>query len=183
MIRTAVSLAAVFAGGAVFAVNRDAARPVEFPIETEALVTATAALFEAVQADPVVEKKGVPVFRMPSLAKQIRAEAPRAEDVLRRNGPLRHLTGYRINWYPTERFLGAVDFMGTWDDNRNLVCGYLVWDLSDPRSPVLDRVDARYVNIDDLEDAAPDKVHATLLEANCAFGEIEANYAFFEVSG
>ena len=99
------------------------------------------------------------------------------------HGPLRHLTGYRINWYPTERFLGSVDYMGTWDGNRNLVCGYLIWDLGDPANPVLESVTANYVELGTLLGATAAEVHETLLEANCAYGAIDENFAFFDVDG
>ena len=95
-------------------------------------------------------------------------------------GPVRHLTGYRIMWYPVDRFLGAVDFMGTWNGNSDLVCGYVVWDLSDPDAPVMDQLVANYVTIRDLSGAAPSAAEQTLLDANCAFGEIDPNFALFD---
>lgn len=154
----------------------------EFPVETEALVTATATYFDNLHASDTGPKVKAPVIRMPSLASNASVELE-TSDPLTRHGPPSHLTGYRINWYPVERFLGSVDFMGTWDGNRNLVCGYLLWDLSDPTQPVLDTVSANYVDIDDLAKASPDEVHETLLEANCAFGAIDANFAFFDPLG
>lgn len=180
---SALAVAASFAAGGALADDRATEPALEFPVETEALVAATAALFDEVEAREVDSPDRVPVIRLPQLAQKVRAEAPAARAPLTLHGPLRHLTGYRINWYPTERFLGAVDFMGTWDGNRNLVCGYLIWDLSDPGTPVLDRVHASYVELGDLVGASSEEVHEALLEANCAYGTIEANYSFFDVAG
>ena len=98
-------------------------------------------------------------------------------------GPVRHLTGYQITWYPVDRLLGTVDFMGTWDGNRNLVCGHLTWDMTDVDTPVLTSVSANFLTLDDLQDAPEVRVHQSLMEANCAFGEIDGNYAFFDVAG
>ena len=155
----------------------------EFPVETEALVNATAALFDSLQGVEKAPAKRTPVIRMPRLAKQASVVSDAASHPLTERGPLKHLTGYRIDWYPTDRFLGAVDFMGTWDGNRNLVCGYLVWDLSDAKAPKLDQVVANYLDMDELKGATAAEVHETLLEANCAFGAIDANFAFFDPIG
>ena len=162
--------------------NGGKAASLEFPVETEALVTATAAYFDGLHASKKGPKVKRPVFRMPSLASNASIELD-ADHPLTMHGPLSHLTGYRINWYPTDRFLGSVDFMGTWDGNRNLVCGYLLWDLSDPNGPVLDTVSAHYVDMNELAGMTAEEVHETLLEANCAYGTVEANYAFFDPLG
>ena len=98
-------------------------------------------------------------------------------------GPVQHLTGYRISWYPVDRLLGTVDFMGTWRGNRNLVCGYLTWDLSDPKKPELQEVTANFVDLDALTSESDVQIHRTLMEANCAFGAIDPNYAYFDVTG
>ena len=95
-------------------------------------------------------------------------------------GPVQHLTGYRINWYPVDRLLGAVDFMGTYDGNRNLVCGYVTWDLTDPKTPTLDHVVATYVDLAVLTDATPAEAQMALLDANCAYGEIDPNFTVFQ---
>ena len=154
---------------------------VEFPAETAALVAATSDFFQSVQAEGESERpRKTPVIVVPGLASKVSFEADETVEPMKLNGPLRHLTGYRINWYPTDRLLGSVDFMGTWDGNRNLVCGYLIWDLGDPSTPVLETVTANYIDLGDLVGAMPAEVHETLLEANCAYGAIDANYAVFE---
>ena len=154
----------------------------EFPQETAALVDATTAYFDAIEGLPQGQKRDrAPVIRMPSFAQKIRADA--GTEPLTRHGPVHHLTGYQINWYPVDRLLGSVDFMGTWDGNRNLVCGYLIWDLSKPDQPVLDDVIANFLELDDLSRMSAPMAHAALLEANCAFGAIEQNYEFFDISG
>lgn len=156
----------------------------EFPKETEALLAATTAFFNEVERTPDGARKGKSIFRLPDLARRIKGAAPDAgPGALTQKGPVHHLTGYRINWYPVDRFLGSVDFMGTWNGNRNLVCGYLVWDLSTPEEPVLRTVTANFIDLDDFDGKSPSEIHEFLLEANCAFGAVDANYAFFEPGG
>jgi len=127
----------------------------------------------------------MPVIKMPTLEERIvnRLSQDEALDALNGHGPVRHLTGYRISWYPVDRLLGSVDFMGTWDGNRNLVCGYLTWDLSDPDAPVLENMEATFVKLETLLSEKPSDVHRILLEANCAYGAIDANYGFFDWAG
>jgi hypothetical protein len=176
-----VALAAV-----VFAVPAMAQMPAslteapEFPAETAAIVAATSAFFDEIEAARLPESKR-PVIARPSIATP--ASAGRGDEkagVLTTRGPVDHLTGYRLSWYPVDRFLGSVDFMGTWDGNRNLVCGFVTWDLSDPDAPVLDEVTATFLDVSDLSKGSEEDIHAALLDGNCAYGAIEANYAFFE---
>lgn len=152
----------------------------EFPAETAAIVEATAQLFEAVEAGaapraarPVISG---PLVAMPANFRMSRGKA----NVLTSKGPVDHLTGYRISWYPVDRFLGTVDFMGTWEGNRNLVCGYVTWDLSDPDAPELEHVSATFVDVGELSRMDDAAIHGALLDANCAYGAIEANYSFFD---
>ncbi len=174
---TALTARIGFAGDAHDAVS------LEFPVETEAVILATAALFDRVEAGGEVPVRKRPVIRMPRLAQKASVVSEGGPEPLTINGPLRHLTGYRIDWYPTDRFLGSVDFMGTWDGNRNLVCGYLTWDVSDPANPVLETVVANYVDIGALQRGTTAQIHQALLEANCAHGTVAANYAFFDPAG
>ena len=158
-------------------------RSIEFPTETAALVAATTAFFDAIEEKQATRDR-VPVIGLPKLARKAKSEAPEpGATALTRNGPVNHLTGYRISWYPVDRFLGSVDFMGTWEGNRNLVCGYLTWDLSEPENPILESVTANFLDLDDFAGQSPAEVHEALLEANCAFGAIDENYAFFEPAG
>lgn len=152
----------------------------EFPTETAALVAATVAYFERIEGEENRKRERTPVIRIPELAQKISAEA--GSQTLTHNGPVSHLMGYRISWYPVERLLGSVDFMGTWNGNRNLVCGYLIWDLSEADAPVLEEVTANFLDLDELSQMSTLDAHAALLDANCAFGAIDENYAFFEVS-
>ena len=152
----------------------------EFPAETAAIVQATAQLFDAVEAE-AARRGSRPVIGRLVLATPASVGGNGAKtDVLVSRGPVDHLTGYRISWYPVDRFLGSVDFMGTWERNRNLVCGFVTWDMSNPKSPVLDSVEATFIDISDLSGEAPEDIHAALLDANCAYGAIDANFAFFE---
>ncbi len=182
-VALAIALAGISATGAS-AANAQAAPGEEFPEETAALVAATVALFEAIEAEGDAAPR-IPEIRIEGLA--IPAKLPINAAWTRafpaNKGPVQHLTGYRINWYPVDRFLGAVDFMGTYDGNRNLVCGYVIWDVSDPDAPALDRVIANYLDLDRLDAAAPADAHRALLDANCAFGEIEPNFTVFDRAG
>lgn len=153
----------------------------EFPEESAALIAATAELFDRVEA------KGAPSGRMPVMRVPfhiIKSSFERDKTrALTRNGPVDHLTGYRITWYPTDRMLGTVDFMGTWDGNQNLVCGYLTWDLTTPEAPVLQRISANFVNTARIARGSASEIEGNLLNANCAFGKIDANYHFFDLPG
>jgi len=104
-------------------------------------------------------------------------------NIPKNNRPVAHLTGYRISWYPVDRLLGTVDFMGTWDGDENLVCGYLTWDMSEPDEPVLRSVQASFVDVSDLSDGTEVEIYRALLQANCAFGEIEQNFYLFDLTG
>jgi len=152
---------------------------VEFADETDAIVAATTALFESVEA--ASPSDGIEL-RLNGIA--IPASAAAGPDVSAafpaEYGPVTHLTGYRINWYPVDRLLGAVDFMGTYDRNRGLVCGYVTWDLSDPDDPQVDQLIANYVDLKLLAKRHPGATHAALLDANCAYGEIEPNFTVFD---
>lgn len=152
----------------------------EFPVETAAIVAATARLFESAESGNRGAAPRVVISR-PNLARPASLTRKTGNaDVLTARGPVDHLTGYRISWYPVDRFLGSVDFMGTWDRNRNLICGFVTWDLSDAARPKLVDVTASFVDIADLSRQSDEAIHAALLDANCAYGAIEANYAFFE---
>jgi len=156
---------------------------VEFPKETAVIVAATTELFLSVEADGQTEPRKTPVIQLPQFEIKARFEGGAKASPLTEKGPVHHLTGYRISWYPVDRFLGSVDFMGTWDGNKNLVCGFVTWDLSDPDNPVLDTVSANYLELQSLSDDTPAQIHEALLEANCAYGAIEANYTLFDPAG
>ncbi|MCG6885271.1 MAG: hypothetical protein LJE62_16095 [Silicimonas sp.] len=153
----------------------------EFPVENQALINATVAFFESVETRTEPRTR-MPVIGLPLTATRSKAGSDDAS-ILTRMGPVHHLTGYRITWYPMDQLYGTVDFMGTWDGNRNLVCGYLTWDLADPKAPVLTSVSASFVDMGDLSQASDEDIHIGLLDANCAFGSIDENYGFFDVTG
>ena len=146
----------------------------EFPLETEALVAATESLFETAEARTELRRTD----RLTPIPASADPTSPlMAEAFVTEHGPVRHLTGYRITWYPVDRLVGAVDFMGTWNNARNLVCGYVTWDVSDPEAPVLQSLVATYVDVAGMDEAEQFEREAALLEANCAFGDIDRNYA------
>ena len=175
-----MAVAAVCVAGSALA-GPQVVMPDEFSAENRALIDATVAFFDEVEARPAPRKR-VPVFTAPLSATKSKASADDAA-VLTRMGPVGHLTVYRTTWYPVDRLLGTVDFMGTWDGNRNLVCGYLTWDLSDPDAPRLEALTASFVDLDDLKYAGDIQIHRSLMEANCAFGAIDENYHVFDVTG
>ncbi len=154
----------------------------EFPEQTQALVTATSALFETVESAPAPNGTRIRIKGLAIPASQTPGDAI-LQAFPSEHGPVRHLTGYRVNWYPVDRLLGAVDFMGTYDRNRGLVCGYVTWDLSDPDAPQIDQLVANYVDLELLTRGHPDAAHAALLDANCAYGEIEPNFTVFDPAG
>ena len=182
-VASATAFAAISATG-VFASNAIPTPSEEFPEETAALVAATMALFDSIETESDAKPR-LPEIRIEGLAipATLPANAALTQAFPDEKGPVQHLTGYRINWYPVDRFLGAVDFMGTYDGNRNLVCGYIMWDVSDPDAPELDRVIANYVDLDRLDATTPAEAHRVLLDANCAFGEIEPNFTVFDRAG
>ncbi len=175
----AVTCAALLAATGAHA--GDSAAP-EFAREKAALIDATTAYFDRVEAEAPQLRKA-PAIGIPALATKIKASVATDTDPLTEMGPVDHLTAYRITWYPVERLLGSVDFMGTWDNNRSLVCGYLTWDVTDPDAPRLEQINASFVDLPDLSSASDDAIHQSLLEANCAFGAIDANFHVFDVSG
>ena len=182
-----VATATAFAAVSATAISANTPLPEpgeEFPEETAALVAATVALFDAIEAESLVKPR-IPEIRIEGLAipAKLPADAALTQAFPDDKGLVQHLTGYRINWYPVDRFLGAVDFMGTFDGNRNLVCGYILWDVSDPEAPTLDRVIANYLDVDRLDAATPAEAHRALLDANCAYGEIEPNFTVFDRAG
>ena len=153
----------------------------EFPIEMAALVAATAQLFEAVESSFERRPGSDPVISIPDAITPATVDAfDTKASVLTARGAVDHLTAYRIEWYPLDRFLGSADFMGTWDENRNLVCGFVTWDLTVPEAPELESVTATFLDVSNLAVGSDEQIHAALLEANCAFGAIDPNYAFFE---
>ena len=184
--RFSLGLAALFAAVSAApaqAVDRVSSASVEFPTETAAVVAATSAFFDAAEraASGDHAPKQQPVIGLPEIVSPARLgnrDDPRFA-ALTREGPVQHLTGYRISWYPVDRFLGAVDFMGTWNDNRNLVCGYVTWDLSGSGMPQLENVTANFVDLSGFATASPEEIHEALLEANCAYGAIDVNFALF----
>lgn len=176
----AVLLTAAFAMPAQAQMPATLSTSAEFPAETAAIVAATSQLFDAVQAEAAPPATR-PVVTAPLVATPATFRLGQGSpDVLTSKGAVDHLTGYRISWYPVDRFLGTVDFMGTWDGNRNLVCGYVTWDLSDPDAPVLEDISASFIEVAEIAREPAEDIHAALLDANCAYGAIEANYAFFE---
>lgn len=177
-----VALAAALSAAPIQASDSDAMVQQEFPTETAALIAATTAFFDAAERATLDRKApSQPVIGLPQIVSPASLqESDPAFEQLTNHGAVQHLTGYRINWYPVSRLLGTVDFMGTWGNNRNLVCGFVSWDVTTPDAPVLEGVTANYVDMGELAEMTPSKAHEALLEANCAFGAIDVNFAFFD---
>jgi len=149
----------------------------EFGPETLSLVRATEELFESLEAESA---RSAPTERF-QLRPVLRDAEPTGLPAAGRhalsaeNGPVTNLIAYEITWYPTDRLSGTVDFVGTWKNGRNLVCGYVTWDMSDPARPTLATMTTSYLDTGTLLRLPADAAHAELLRANCAFGEIEPN--------
>ena len=155
----------------------------EFATERQALVQATAALFDRIEARSAPATQ-TPAITSPRASVHLKITADSSEaDSLTRMGPVDHLTGYRITWYPMEHLRGTVDFMGTWDGTRNLVCGYVTWDLTDPEAPKLESLSASFVDLTKFSGASERQMHSNLIEANCAYGAVDANYRVFDPAG
>jgi len=146
----------------------------QYARETSRLVDATAELFDALEATSASSDR--PAIRL-RLDLEEKASFTDAGEALRPElGPVRDLTAYRTTWYETGGLIGTVDFVGTWGDGRHLLCGYVSWDMSDPDAPTLDDIVADYLEIGALAGSGADEAHVALIEANCAYGEIEPNF-------
>ena len=148
----------------------------EFPSQERALVDATTAFFSAVE-DPSANSGHE--FFSDAFAAAVPLEEWRSLRVaqLTDHGVISGLTAYRITWYPVDTLLGAVDFVGRNEDGANLVCGYVLWEFSEGASPQLRWYEATHVDIRELATLSPEEQGKRLLEANCAYTEVEANFA------
>ena len=145
----------------------------QYVAETARLVDATAALFDRLEA----ESGGSAPPRIQLRLSEDKASFSDADGALRPEfGPVRDLTGYRVTWYDADALIGTVDFVGTWGDGRHLLCGYVSWNMTDPDAPSLDGIVADYLEIGALVGSGEDDAHIALIEANCAYGEIEPNF-------
>lgn len=161
-----------------------AERPVEYAAERSLLLSATARLFDTMEAESAM----LPPRRRPFGWQTLRRQGTPTRSSLGLSdagrmalgeefGPVKDLTGYRITWYPTDRLSGTVDFVGTWASGRNLLCGYVTWDLSEPQQARLVEIDIAYLDTWELLGSHSDRAHAALLEANCAYGELAPNFS------
>ncbi|MEL7027435.1 MAG: hypothetical protein AAGO57_09445 [Pseudomonadota bacterium] len=150
---------------------------IDFGPETLALVAATETLFDALEAEGM-QAEDTPRLQLRSLgANPVAMVLPEAGRAALRDdlGPVADLTAYDITWYPGKKLAGSVDFVGTWKDGRNLVCGYVTWDMSDPRDPNLAAMTTSYLDTKNLVRLPDAAAHGELLRANCAFGALEPN--------
>lgn len=173
-------LAVVFGTPAVSGPQTPAERA-EFGLETFYMLQATETLFDALEAaSSEGEKPGLKLRLVDPEAEPATLELPPAGQMAIRTdlGPVANLRGYDVTWYPTDRLLGSVDFVGTWNNGRNLICGYATWDMSDADAPVLASVTTSYIDAGALAALTQEATHAALLRANCAFGAIEPNLEF-----
>lgn len=176
-ITCSLVLAGVLAATSVTAASAEAtdfvAVPEEFAIEAERLVEATAALFADLERDQAPSmRKRQPVIGIPQPV-GFTAVTEAVED----RPDMDHLRAYRVSWYPVETLLGTVDFVGTYDGGRNLVCGYVTWNLDDPEETEMVALQTNLVDLESLSALPHGERHLALIEANCAFGEIEPNFA------
>ena len=146
--------------------------------ETDRLVAATAELFDALEGRPgsseTVIRSNDPQPTQAALSDSSLAEA---RAVFRPDlGPVSNLTAYRIDWYPASDLLGAVDFVGTWGAGGHLVCGFVVWNMDSDASPVIESVEATYLESSRLMSLAWEDREIALLSANCASPDIAENF-------
>jgi hypothetical protein len=168
-----VYLALVLSGAAVGAT----ALASEFPREERALVEATAEFFDAVEATSAGERSSAYADPFAATAATEDGRETRISQVGPAAGPLTGLKGYRITWYPVDTLMGAVDFVGRDETGRNLVCGYVLWEMSDEAEPRLRDYTATYVDTWALAALSPEEQGKRLIEANCAFTDVESNFA------
>ncbi|NRB01237.1 MAG: hypothetical protein HRU32_15750 [Rhodobacteraceae bacterium] len=150
--------------------------PSEFPIEEQALVKATNRFFDLVED----QETTAPVdFYSEAWAMNMPLESWEEERVsqLVDYGPVRDLTAYKITWYPVDELMGAVDFVGRYNDGESLVCGYVLWEFGTGGTPRLRGYKANYVEISDLAGMSDLQIGEELLNANCAYTDIDANFA------
>ena len=148
-----------------------AAAAAQYAAETAQVVDATVELFDRMEAESGTEER--PAIRLKIVPQPMSLDA--ASPALRPEyGPIRDLTGYRVTWYDTDRLIGTVDFVGTWGDGRHLICGYVSWDMTGG-APELSDMTADYLETGTLVRSGDDAAHIALIEANCAYGELEPN--------
>jgi hypothetical protein len=148
----------------------------EFPTQERALVDATSAFFSAVENPSASSGHD---FFSDAFAAAMPLEEWRSLRLaqLTDHGAISGLTAYRITWYPVDTLLGAVDFVGHDEDGSNLVCGYVLWEFAESAAPQLRWYEATHVDTRELATLSPEEQGKRLLEANCAYTEIEANFA------
>jgi len=157
----------------------------EFGPETLSLVRATEKLFDSLEAESAQTAPNGRFQLRPVLrdAEPVALPAAGRHALSAENGPVADLTAYKVTWYPTDRLSGTVDFVGTWKNGRNIICGYVTWDMSDPVNPSLAAMTTSYLDTKALVRMADDTAHAELLRANCAYGEIEPNLELARAPG
>lgn len=123
----------------------------QYPAETQRLLAATEGVFAATEAGagPLAQKRD----------------------------HVGNLTGYRVTWYDSGPLLASVDFVGTAHNGRNLVCGYVTFAFDASGTPRLSDHSAHIVRGDLALSATPEEEGRILLEANCAPGDLAANFA------
>lgn len=181
MPRVIVMVLAVFLGTPALAGPQTPADRTAFGLETFHILQASETLFDALEAaSSDGETPGLQLRLADPEAAPAAFDLPPAGQMAIRTdlGPVANLRGYDVTWYPTDRLLGSVDFVGTWNNGRNLICGYATWDMSDAGAPVLASVTTSYIDAGALAHLSQDATHAALLRANCAYGAVEPNLAF-----
>ncbi|MEL7461474.1 MAG: hypothetical protein AAFX45_14835 [Pseudomonadota bacterium] len=181
MPRVFVLVLAVVFGTPAVAGPQTPAERAEFGLETFHMLQATQTLFDALEAASAdTDKPGLQLRLADPAAEPAALDLPPAGQMAIRTdlGPVANLRGYGVTWYPTDRLLGSVDFVGTWNNGRNLICGYATWDMSDSAAPVLASVTTSYIDAGALSLLTQEATHAALLRANCAYGAIEPNLDF-----
>lgn len=154
----------------------DVALPSEYAVEERALIKATDRFFSFVETQ---DDTATADFYADAWATNLPLESWQEERVsqLVNYGPVRDLTAYEITWYPVDELMGAVDFVGRYNDGESLVCGYVLWEFGSGPTPRLRGYQANYVDISDLAGMSELEVGEALMNANCAYTDIDSNFA------
>lgn len=148
----------------------------EFPEQERKLVAATSAFFDVIEAPDRATKVDFFTEAYSTAIPLDEWQNERLRELVDK-GPLRGLTAYRITWYPVDTLLGAVDFVGRDGDDDDLVCGYVLWEFPQDAEPQLRWYEATHLDPGEISALSVEEAGARLLEANCAFTDLDANFA------
>lgn len=159
----------------------DGAQSQDYSMETSSIIAATHALLDGLEVPG-----GLP-DAAPSLELRLKdagadtrltpVGAPSEPELPDQLTSMANLTPYRLNWFDEDGLIGAIKFVGNWQDTRNLVCGYVAWDMSEWNAPTLVALEFEYLETPALLRLSDSEARTALRDANCAYFTVEANLA------